>query len=86
MEKWDLLWSADPGTPTDVAGILKPGQVISLVPGLRIITGRNYLPRSLVSAYGAELAFRLVPQSFALPEGESKWEAWLQEHPDQVRV
>jgi hypothetical protein len=86
MDKWDLLWSADHATPSDVSGKLKPGQIISIVPGLRFITGRNHLPRSLVFAYGVESAFRLMPRTFALPEEQTEWEAWLQEHPEQVRV
>jgi hypothetical protein len=60
--------------------------VVSIVPGCLCISRKTSLVRTLLNCYGPELAFRLVPRTFKLPDELDAWAAWLAAHPQQVRT
>jgi hypothetical protein len=66
--------------------VLRPYQVVSIVPGCLCISRKTSLVRSLLNCYGPEVAFRLVPRTFKLPEELDAWADWLAAHPQQVRL
>jgi tubulin polyglutamylase TTLL6/13 len=65
--------------------VLRPHQVVSIVPGCLCISRKTSLVRTLLNCYGPGLAFSLVPRTFKLPDELDSWAAWLQQHPEQVR-
>lgn len=65
--------------------VLRPHQLVSIVPGCLAISRKTSLVRSLLNAYGPELAFTLVPRTFKLPDELDAWADWLRQHPQQVR-
>jgi hypothetical protein len=64
--------------------VLRPHQVVSIVPGCLCISRKTSLVRTLLNCYGPELAFRLVPRTFKLPDELDAWADWLAAHPEQV--
>ncbi|WIA39416.1 hypothetical protein OEZ86_005519 [Tetradesmus obliquus] len=82
MDRWELLLSITAKAML-AAEVLRPHQVVSIVPGCLCISRKTSLVRSLLNAYGPDTAFRLVPRTFKLPEELDAWEAWLHAHPQQ---
>jgi len=72
MGEWDFLWSIT-AKATLAAEVLRPGQVVSVVPGCLSISRKTSLVRSLVQAYGPGLAFSVVPRTYKLPEELDAW-------------
>jgi hypothetical protein len=64
--------------------VLRPHQVVSIVPGCLCISRKTSLVRTMLNCYGPELAFRLVPRTFKLPDELDAWADWLAAHPEQV--
>ncbi len=83
MAAWDLLLSITAKAML-AAEILRPGQMVCIVPGCLCISRKTSLVRSLVMTYGKDMAFTLVPRTFKLPEELDEWGAWVQAHPEQV--
>lgn len=83
MDAWDVLLSITAKAML-AAELLRPGQLLSIVPGCLAITRKTSLVRTLVNTYGAELAFTIVPRTFKLPDEMDSWASWLQNNPDQV--
>lgn len=82
MGSWDLLLSITAKAML-AAEVLRPGQLVSIVPGCLAISRKTSLVRSLLNAYGHEVAFGLVPVTFKLPEELDGWAEWLKENPDK---
>ncbi|KIY98981.1 hypothetical protein MNEG_8982 [Monoraphidium neglectum] len=82
MGAWDLLLSITAKAML-AAEVLRPGQLVSIVPGCLAISRKTSLVRSLLNAYGPEVAFSLVPVTFKLPEELDDWAEWVRQHPDQ---
>ncbi|KAI8474298.1 MAG: tubulin-tyrosine ligase family-domain-containing protein [Monoraphidium minutum] len=72
---WDMLWSPA-RTALKALPALKPGQLVSALPGMMSITKKRRLSVTLKQAYGAD-AFDLVPLTFSLPSELGAWRAWL---------
>ncbi|GAX73724.1 hypothetical protein CEUSTIGMA_g1177.t1 [Chlamydomonas eustigma] len=79
MDAWDLLWTITAKAML-AAEILRPGQMVSIVPGFLSITRKTSLVRSLRSVYGDEVAFSIVPRTFKLPDELDEWEMWIHRH------
>ena len=47
---------------------------------------KTSLLRSLVDAYGRDVAAALMPLSFKLPDELDAWAEWVRRHPQQVVV
>ncbi|KAF8064478.1 Ttll6a [Scenedesmus sp. PABB004] len=82
MDAWDLLLSITAKAML-AAEVLRPHQVVSIVPGCLAISRKTSLVRSLLNAYGPDLAFSIVPRTFKLPDELDAWADWLAAHPDQ---
>jgi hypothetical protein len=73
MGDWDFLWSITAKAML-AAELLRPGQLVSVVPGCLSISRKTSLVRSLCGSYGRALAFaRVVPLTFKLPEEMALW-------------
>jgi len=83
MGAWDVLLSITAKAML-AAEVLRPGQLVSIVPGCLAISRKTSLVRSLIGAYGAEAAFTMVPLTFKLPEELDEWAAWIKAHPREV--
>lgn len=77
LSDWDMLWSPARSALRAVP-FLKPGQLVSAVPGMYSLTKKRRLSSTLSAAYG-EHAWQLVPQSYSLPAELQQWRAWLDE-------
>ena len=73
---WDFLWSPARTALMAVPG-LKPGQLVSALPGMTSLTKKRRLSVTLKRAYGDD-AFRLVPLTFSLPTETAAWRRWLE--------
>ncbi|KAI8462616.1 MAG: tubulin-tyrosine ligase family-domain-containing protein [Monoraphidium minutum] len=83
MGSWDLLLSITAKAML-AAEVLRPGQLVSIVPGCLAISRKTSLVRSLLNAYGPDVAFGLVPLTFKLPEELDDWAAWVRAHPGEA--
>jgi hypothetical protein len=66
--------------------VLRPYQVVSIVPGCLCISRKTSLIRTLLNAFGPDVTFGIVPRTFKLPEELDAWGAWLAAHPHLVSV
>lgn len=80
MGAWDLLLSITAKAML-AAEVLRPGQLVSIVPGCLAVTRKTSLVRSLLNAYGAAATWRIVPLTFKLPDELDDWAAWVRAHP-----
>lgn len=66
---WDYMVTNRNGAKKVYQNVpLRPGQTVSVTPGMEIITQKNTLIKSLWSAYGEKMS-DIMPLTFALPEG-----------------
>lgn len=72
-------------TAVAVPQVLRPYQMVSIVPGCLCISRKTSLVRTLINTYGPEVAFTVVPRTFKLPEELDSWDNWIKKHPQQVR-
>jgi hypothetical protein len=79
-----LLYLSNHLRPAPLLQVLRPHQVVSIVPGCLCISRKTSLVRTLLNCYGPELAFRLLPRTFKLPDELDAWADWLAAHPEQV--
>ena len=85
LNLWDLLFSITAKAML-AAEVLRPGQVVSIVPGFLCITRKTSLVRSLRASYGDELAFQIVPRTFKLPEELDEWSACMNSQPSSSSI
>ena len=83
MDKWDLLISITAKAML-AAEVLRPGQLVSIVPGCLTLSRKTSLVRTLVNTYGAEMAFTMVPRTFKLPDEMDQWADWIKANPEKV--
>ncbi|GFR49659.1 hypothetical protein Agub_g11802, partial [Astrephomene gubernaculifera] len=81
MDSWDLLWSVTAKAAL-AADLLRPHQMLAIVPGLLAVSRKTTLVRSLRDTFG-EAAWGIVPRSFKLPDELDEWGRWVAEHPEQ---
>lgn len=79
MHAWDLLWSITAKAML-AAEVLRPGQLVSVIPGFLCVTRKTSLVRTLLGAYGED-AWQMLPRTWKLPEQLGDWTEWLREHP-----
>eukprot|EP00878_Enallax_costatus_P021301 GHUV01022547.1.p1 GENE.GHUV01022547.1~~GHUV01022547.1.p1 ORF type:complete len:513 (+),score=138.38 GHUV01022547.1:1-1539(+) len=82
MDKWELLLSITAKAML-AAEVLRPYQMVSIVPGCLCISRKTSLVRTLINTYGHEVAFTVVPRTFKLPEELDSWDQWVRTHPQQ---
>ncbi|KAG1665105.1 hypothetical protein FOA52_007796 [Chlamydomonas sp. UWO 241] len=82
MDSWEFLWSITAKAML-AAEILRPGQLVGIIPGFLCISRKTSLIRSLRAVHGDETAFSIVPLTFKLPEEMDEWAAWIASHPQQ---
>eukprot|EP00877_Chromochloris_zofingiensis_P003213 jgi/Chrzof1/12893/Cz07g11100.t1 len=78
---WDLLWSPA-RTALKAIPTVKPGQLISAMPGMFSLTKKRRLSVTLSQAYGDD-AWSLMPLSFSLPNEVWSWRTWLSSSQEQ---
>lgn len=79
MDAWDLLYSVTAKAAL-AADVLRPGQMLAIIPGLLAVTRKTTLARSLRDMFG-EAAWGIVPRSFKLPDELDEWSQWLAANP-----
>ncbi|KAF5835207.1 tubulin-tyrosine ligase family-domain-containing protein [Dunaliella salina] len=79
MGEWDILWSITAKAML-AAEILRPGQLVGILPGFLCVTRKTSLVRSLRTVYGDACAFTIVPRTFKLPEELDDWADWISKH------
>lgn len=65
--------------------VLRPYQVVSIVPGCLCISRKTSLIRTLLNAFGPDVTWSIVPHTFKLPEELDEWAQWVRTHQQQVR-
>ncbi len=65
--------------------VLRPYQVVSIVPGCLCISRKTSLIRTLLNGFGPDITWGIVPRTFKLPDELDDWGAWLNKHHSQVR-
>jgi hypothetical protein len=83
MGDWDFLWSITAKAML-AAELLRPGQLVSVVPGCLSVSRKTSLVRSLCSSYGRGVAFAVVPLTFKLPEEMGAWARELGREQEQA--
>jgi hypothetical protein len=81
LERWDLLYSITAKAML-AAEMLRPGQIVNIIPGFLSITRKTSLVRTLRTAYG-DAAFKVVPRTFKLPDELQTWSDWVKRNPMQ---
>ena len=79
MDAWDLLYSVTAKAAL-AADVLRPGQMLAIIPGLLAVSRKTTLARSLRDMFG-EAAWGIVPRSFKLPDELDEWGQWLAANP-----
>ncbi|KXZ50147.1 CYG40/TTL7 protein [Gonium pectorale] len=79
MDAWDLLWSVTAKAAL-AADLLRPHQMLAIVPGLLAVSRKTTLVRSLRDMFG-EAAWGIVPRSFKLPDELDEWGRWVATNP-----
>eukprot|EP00775_Hariotina_reticulata_P004710 gene4710-4960_t len=82
MDKWEILLSITAKAML-AAEVLRPHQVVSIVPGCLCISRKTSLVRTLINTLGQDTAFQIVPRTFKLPDELDAWGEWIQQHPQQ---
>jgi hypothetical protein len=73
-------------TPHDLRNqqVLRPYQVVSIVPGCLCISRKTSLIRTLLNSFGPDVTWTIVPRTFKLPDELDEWEDWTNKHSKQV--
>lgn len=82
MDKWEVLLSITAKAML-AAEVLRPYQVVSIVPGCLCISRKTSLIRTLLNAFGPDATWAIVPRTFKLPDELDDWANWLQRHQGQ---
>ena len=79
--------------PTDTAScvcrsacvqVLRPYQVVSIVPGCLSISRKTSLIRTLLNGFGPDVTWCIVPRTFKLPDELDEWGEWLNKNRQKV--
>ncbi|KAG2443321.1 hypothetical protein HYH02_009387 [Chlamydomonas schloesseri] len=79
MDSWDLLWSVTAKAAL-AADLLRPHQMLAIVPGLLAVSRKTTLIRSLRDMFG-DAAWGIVPRSYKLPDELDEWGQWVADNP-----
>jgi hypothetical protein len=85
IESWDIYISGTRQLSL-VHGRLRPGQLLCAQAGSGAVAAKSSLVPTLQAQYGQEVASKIAPRSFRLPEEAQQWQEWISQHPDQVRL
>eukprot|EP00798_Chlamydomonas_sp_ICE-L_P003154 gene3153-13167_t len=72
-DSWEFLWTKSTYA-IGAARNLRPGQVVSALVGLNVLTMKKKLQQTLKAAYGQAAFDHIMPVSFALPEELGEWQ------------
>lgn len=64
--------------------VLRPYQVVSIVPGCLCISRKTSLIRTLLNGFGPDVTWAIVPRTFKLPDELDDWGDWLNKHQHKV--